>query len=506
MRVNNYLKVILLIPFLFVSIIFYFQTSFKELEAYSATFISISLTIATFSITFSFLQYQFSPYKSLLRSVSIKQLGFSYLTILIALTPLFTLFFNKNFVPIVSLFSIPILAYFTILLWIISKEESDPEILINRKFSSRRLNKFLIKFEKKNIATVREQEQFNFSKADETPMHSFIRAEYSPQILSDDPFYYANNVIAIALSNADLEVYEIVLDKFLKVIDIFLADERLKKRPLLFSVQKLIKNSFESLTHSTLNLTKSDIIHNRFLLKISIYLKGKALTHLQIQEPFVGMTSSLTEFAKEVSQKRNFEGVILVLSLFRELAQKGIYDSPQENSRMFENHLGVFPQQIKLIGQEAVKLNDSNILYRCLEELGYLGCSAIKNNQYHVGIECLDSLVQLGREVRASKMKCFWTRCSLEPIDHADERIWWMLSWVWRLEKGKQARWINSFETAYSRLRGYKRGIELIVENDEPTFKFNDSKEPHIESFLQERYSGEMNYSNFDNIKELKLY
>jgi hypothetical protein len=135
-----------------------------------------------------------------------------------------------------------------------------------------------------------------------------------------------------------------------------------------------------------------------------------------------------------------------------------------------------------------------------------LGCSAIKNNHRNVGIECLQSLVQLGREARAAKMRCFWTRCALEPVDHAEQRIWWMLSWVHRLEETDQNHWIATFEVAYSRLLGNQRTIKIKTENDKGIFVFEDSENPYIESFSEERFRRKIDYSNFEDLKEFRIY
>jgi hypothetical protein len=94
----------------------------------------------------------------------------------------------------------------------------------------------------------------------------------------------------------------------------------------------------------------------------------------------------------------------------------------------------------------------------------------------------------------------------LETIDHADERIWWMLSWVTHLDEKSQKQWVETFQTAYSRLRGFKREIEIAEENGNKGFRFKDSEEPYKESFSKDNYFKTVDYSDFNEIKEFKLY
>src|ERR1700722_6277154 len=136
-------KILLSIPFLAIGVLIHFFFKHANLESFDPSFISISLTIATFSISFSFLQYTFSPYKSLLRSITTRQLIFTYTTLIVALAPLAALVVNKSMVPDVSLVTIPLLTYNILLLWAIAYEECDPLFLLNRARKQKKLLEFL---------------------------------------------------------------------------------------------------------------------------------------------------------------------------------------------------------------------------------------------------------------------------------------------------------------------------------------------------------------------------
>jgi hypothetical protein len=500
-------KILLLLPFVLLSTFLLYKVDGKQMSNFITSFVSISLTIATFSISFSFLQYQFSPYKSLLKSTSKRQLIYSYITIFIALLPLFVLFIEKDYVPTVSLFVIPVLAYMLLFLLILSSEESNPKFLLKRKLRDKSISKFLKDFNEKTIEQSVQLKRLEFSKADETPMHDFGESKYQNVVLKNNPFDFINEVIDVSILNSDLDKFESTIEAFLALVSKIIYHKEVKNLDFKFKINKMINNSFDRLTLSISEQTNSKNIQNRFLEKVGVYLKERALKNEQTGEIHLNMIASLTSFAKKILETGNCDGSLFIVSLNRQLAQRGIYIPPtNQNDRFFELHLPAFPAQIKDIGQKAVALKNSDFLYRCLEELGYLGCTAIKNNSYQVGNECLQSLVQLGREARANNVKCFWRHCMLETIDHADERIWWMLSWVTHLDEKSQKRWVESFKTAYSRLRGYKREIEFVKVNERDGFRFKDSDEPHKESFSQESYYRTVDYSDFQEIKEFKLY
>lgn len=505
MEINNVLKIILLLPFVGLSILLLLQRDLRtSLESFYPAFITVSLTIATFSISFSFLQYQFSAYKALLRSISLRQMSFYYATIVIALTPLFILIFKKELVVVASFIALPILMYSTILLWVVAREESNPQILLRRKIDNKKsLTRFLERTHSQTIEYASKQSRFEFSKGDETPLHDIGHPEYYVMTVPENPFHLVNDVIELALENLDLDVFETALTEFLRLTDTAVEATQAQPLDFRFTVEHLIESSFERVMIGTLGLTKNSVVHNLFIVRVSEYLKSKALGQEQVRSPFLEMSRFLAQFAKEILSNNNRDGVILITSLFRQLAQKGIYDNSEKF--LFKQHLAIFPTHIKEIGNKAVQANDSDILYRCLEDLGFLGCSAIKHNHYDVGIECLQALVQLGREARVSNLKCFWTHCSLEPVDHAEQRIWWLLSWVHRLPEKEQERWIQSFETAYSRLRGFSTTIKIDKTGENAVVKFIDTKKPHIESFSEERFYREINYSDFSELKESKL-
>ncbi|MEJ2901674.1 hypothetical protein WAE58_04535 [Pedobacter panaciterrae] len=500
-------KLFLFIPFLTLMVASFIWADLPFLDRYTTSFITISLTIATFSITFSFLQYQFSPYKALLRSISVNHQSWCYALILIALIPIATLFIDKRYLVQASMFCIPILAYGVVMLPLISSEETNPKLLLERAMKLSRIQRFLKTYQTQEKREQDKQETLSFSITGEMPMHDYSTKYHSAPIWND-PFSLINSIIELALKNSDSVTYEQTIDQYFRLTNLCLENQRVDyKSGFRFSVNKLISDNFEIIASTVVSNTKSLPLQSLLIYKTGDFLKGKALSNQQTSAPFDDIAASLVGYVK-IQLSQNRDAAIYITSLFRQLAQKGIYNPPEEGAQpsMFNAHLIAYPNYIKTLGQHAIKEKNSDYLFRCLEELGYLGCTAVKNNHYQVIIECLQGIVQLGREARAGHLKCFWRHCALEAVDHAEERLHWMLSWLPRLPEQDRDLLARSFSTAFSRIHGSTHEISFQPTDDTPAIVFNNTKEPHIESYSQERYYRKVDYSDVSEIKEFKLY
>ena len=173
---------------------------------------------------------------------------------------------------------------------------------------------------------------------------------------------------------------------------------------------------------------------------------------------------------------------------------------------LYANRILSMISGIKMIGESAITIKNSDVVYRALEDLGYLGCTAVKKNELTAVTKCLQSIVQLGRESNANKLKCFWTHCALETVDHAEQRIYWMMTWISKTPAKDHEQYLRSFMTAYSRLSGKKTILSHNLEEGKSIFTIKKTEEDHIESISDGRYYRTVDYSNPNEVKELKLY
>jgi hypothetical protein len=498
-------KILSFIPFLIVILLVLNLVSIKDLTIYNIGFVSISITIATFSISFSLLQYQFSPYKALHRSMSRRQLIFSYLTIFTSLIPLFCLFYNLTYVPLAGLICIPILSYLIILLVVVANEETNPIILVKRKISTKKINQFIENFNLEDKKQIKEISELEFSKPDETPMHDYGETNFKLINIEENPFSLIYNSISITIQNNDIDKFVACLKMYFEAVDNIKKNKILEKYNLRNRIEKLLCISFEKICFQVCANAERKDFQNILVGTLCIYIKRKALTNEHNDITSRKFLSIICKNAETLLEYDNYDDALIIISTLRQICQKGLYNLPKDD--LFFNHrLTLYPGLIKQIGQKAINLKNSDFLFRCLEEIGYLGCTAVKLDNHIIGVSCLDSLVQLGRESRANELKCFWSSCALEPVDHADERIWWMLSWILKVDEINHKGWLRSFETAYARLYGKAREIKMEHDNGKAIFDFTDSKDPYVERFLNGNYQGKIDYSNFKELKESRLY
>lgn len=505
MKKNYKLKLLTLLPFILLSILLIYFANLKDLATYNIAFVSTGIGIATFSISFSFLQYQFSPYKALLRSISNRHLIYCYAVVFISVIPLINLIINKTYVPAAGIFCIPLLIYGAILLPIISIEECNPSLLMKMSLSRNNISRYLNEFKFVDKAAKEKSEKLEFEWPNETPLHN-VASKYNTNVISNDPFALLCNVVELALKNGDKKTYEQAITIYFILTDLCVNNEIVDYNSgSRFGINKQVSDTFEII------LTQVVAAKNIPLLSIIIYktgdfVKEKALRQQQATSPYDDLIDIMVKYAK-TALDNNPEFVIYISSLCRELSQKGIHDPETGERKMFFSlHLASFAKYITIIGQEAVLKKNSDVLYRCLEDLGFLGCTAVKKNHFNVIIECLQGLVQLGREARAAGVKCFWRHCSLDMTDHADQRIEWMVTWLPQVPEEDRGLLAESFGTAYSRLYGKKLIVSIEEIKGELGVKFTKSDEKHIENYADGKYRKTVDYSDFKEIKEFKLY
>jgi len=207
--------------------------------------------------------------------------------------------------------------------------------------------------------------------------------------------------------------------------------------------------------------------------------------------------------------------ILAPIVVARQITQKGVDEPPTTDKPigekpieelMFRHQLPQLTNVIKTIGHKAIEQKDTDILYRCLDAFGWLGCSAIKTDNQEVGKVCLRALCQLGRESRAAKLECFYSKCALEPWQHAEQRIGWILTWLPKLAEEVQKNWMRSIVEAYSRLHGFDVTIKIEQRNDKPFFGIEISKTPHTCGYSDLDGNRTVDYSGVNFLKDLELY
>lgn len=477
-------------------------------QDYEKVVLSINIAIAVFAVNFSFLQYQFLPYKSLLHSISRNHIVASVLVIVLAVFPIICLPFKQIPISAVLPIMIPIVAFASIALSVLARHEVNPKTLIQRFCSKKAMHSFLKQYSqtvKKHITDLKSSE---LSKPKDMPPHEW-EIQPIPHSQLRNPFDFLASLGLTAIKNSDIDTYVFALDETLKTKTLILNYVFDKDKFTSLDIREVFNqhanDTIKRLATASLEIDKSDTFAAKFLGTCALFLRRLAFDSQQTSGLFFSILLQMVEVSKELLRKGNRDSSLITIVIARQAAQRGI-DSPHPQNPLFDANLASLVEVIKTLGKEAIKLSNTEYLYRCLDALGWLGCSSVKKDHLEIGTACLQAIVQLGRETVPKKLECFWSHCALTPADHAFERLDWMLSWVKSLENSKREDWVKALSEAYSRLRGVEFDIKIESKNGKETIIKVESDRPFKASYIANGTFREVDYSDPDFLKDLKLY
>lgn len=505
---TKYKLIVMLLPFAVISMLLGYYGWGGDLKSFEPTLVTVTITVAIFAVNFAFLEYQFSPYRSVMRAVSTRQVLASVSVMILALLPIIILVLNNLWLSTTAIIVIPLVASASVLLSIIARTEANPTVQLYREFSNSAIIDFVKKFAHDVENHLLEIKQMELSKPKDMPMHEWS-LRTSPQVRNNDPFNHFASIGHVAIQNADILIFQQVVQRMLEVLRLIHEykhqdGEIVKGHEVNAVINQHAEQIMTRLAIASYEFDKSGLFAIKFLELCDLFIRKLCIERLQTSKLAFFIMKCMLIVTKPLISKGNSDHALIAVITARQAAQKGIDDSPN-GDQFFSLNMVFYPSLIKTLGQEAIKFKDTDYLYRCFDALGWLGCSAIEARDYDVSKSCLQGLVQLGRESRAAKLECFWTHCLIEPSDHAFERIGWMASWVASIEEEKQKFWIELFNEAYSRLCGTTYSMKIEGKDNKKNITLIDSKVPHIFSYSTELVGREVDYSDYSFVKEYDL-
>jgi hypothetical protein len=275
----------------------------------------------------------------------------------------------------------------------------------------------------------------------------------------------------------------------------------------------LVTSQLELMAESAAEFDKSGFLLARILDQCELYLNRQ----LQKDWPSANSVSYVLGYSVDVGKKlitRGYadEAKISLISI-RRFAQRGLYrisesnDEPlaHMNSAFFDHTLSNISYKMRSLGSEAIKMGDSEFLFRVLESFGWLGCSAIKLKVHYTATACARALSQLGREAKAANLSCHWDKCALLPNQHAEERLDWMLGCVEIDDKAEA--WTGFLSSAYSRLLGINLTISKTTDSaGKARWLKTVGAAPWQQTYYQGSHSMVVDYSDPTMLRDLELY
>ena len=489
-----------------------------SLEEFRPSLLTVIFAVTTFSVMFSMGGFNASAYRQFHSGIPPRLLAACVVLLAVALGPLTVLVFSPHlFVP-VCLVVLPILIVAGAALLGLGRLETDPDILLHRLCSLKALERHLRAIAPKVAVKIAETKALALSKPGDQPMHEFswhlaVRPE------RDDPLTQLATLGLLAIQHGDLAAFSGVVSRFLDFLeladDIKFSKTDTDEYRIRAEFRSQIFDAFHRVTLA-LQRDKGTVSFARVAIDtLAEYVVNKTKSRKQTSDHTFAALNLMKTLAKHCYESGSSHEMRIPVIVARLIVQKGLDDPPPKvagqdvpaDAILFNHSLAGLTHVIKRAGNYAIAQSDTELLYRCFEAFGWLGCSAVKHLNVTVGTACLRALSQLGREVRAKGLECFWSSCPLRPEDHAFEQIQHITTWLSPMTDEQRPRWTGLIEAALSRLSG--KETEIILErraDGKHWININTSEKDHVEGFMMNAGSREVNYADFTFLKDLELH
>jgi hypothetical protein len=490
----------------------------EQLEPFRASFLTITFAVATFSVAFSMGAFNASAYRRFHQGFPARLLWACIGLLSTALVPLAVLVLRPGSFISTSLFLLPSLTVGGALLLEIGRRETDPITLVERLCSLRKIRKHLHSVVPKLDTKIAETKALQLSKVEDRPTHEFDWHLPLP-LRKDEPLNRLATLGLLAIEQGDLYAFGCVVRRSLQALD--LAENFAPQKTVAGDYKirsELREQVFEALQRMTLGLqqNKGTVSLARVAIDtLAEFVVDKTKDHKQTEDITFSALHLMETLARHCYESGSTAEIRVPIIVARQIVQKGVDDPPTTAAGQeapieqfeFRHRLPQLTNCIKRLGTYAIDKSDTEFLYRCFDAFGWLGCSAVKQKDPGTATACLRALCQLGREVRAKGLECFWARCPLRPEAHAAERIDWVASWIARIPAEDREHWIALCDCAYSRLIGRETTLKFGEDsNGKVSREWQHSEEKHIESYMMQAGARDVDYSDFTFLKDLEMH
>jgi hypothetical protein len=478
--------------------------------------VGVTMALAIFAINFSFVAFQLAPYRQLLRGPSPTHLLAALGLVIIALLPLIGSLCSTETTGRLAAAVTPLLAYGTIFLVVLGLREAEPDRVLATKASDTALDRFARQFELAAREQIKALQQLDFEADLPTddrfppPTHEIFH-RVPPPPLKDDPFEICVRTVEASIKADDAAVFTPSVERLLYLL------ERL--RSYSYKDSDGI-NGWEvaaaGTTHGVAALNRvaellgsseaSGVLVSRFTDIVARHVRQAGFDGQATSERVISLFMTGVAISKrKIERDSDGAGVIGLLLAARKVCDQTLRSLDREQDQFGDHSLAAYPAGVRAIGEAAIEQGDSDLLFRCMETLSWIGCAAVRFGGRETGLRAAGGLVQLGRMARYARLECPWPRCTLTPFQHVRERLAWMVTWIPKADNPHQ--WLEPLSTAFSRLDGYEKKLRLNEETDPLDVEFvpNEERKPHQESFFAEGGTRTLDYSDEGMLKDQVL-
>lgn len=487
-----------------------------SLKEVGGNLLTITFALASFSVMFSMSAFSSSPYRQFHRRFPRYLLWGCVFVLVIALVPLVVRVLAPSVFFAACLLLLPLLSIAGVSLLEIVRRETDPLNLLERLCSVKIMQGYLISLVPEIADRINETEALKLSQPADRPNHEW--GWHLPVLpRQEDNVTHLATLGLMAIQQGDLYSFARIVKRSLEVINTAETMQIGNTSAPDYRIRRALREHvFDGLQRMVLSLQRDKgtaSLARVALDTLAEFIVSKARTKQQTEDICFTALRLMEDLARHCYECGSRSEVRVPLIVARQIVQKGVDDPPHapvEEGTAFNEFFFRLPQLIgtvQRLGSFAIERRDTNYLYLCLDAFCWLGCSAVKQKDIGVTTACLRAISQLGREARASSLECHWDRCALRPEDHASERIDWIASWVCQMPAEARSRWIELLNSAASRLRGYQVEFEFQqTPSGEPRICKRQLEEKHVEGYFLDAGSRQVDYSDFEFLKDLELH
>ncbi|TSA23884.1 hypothetical protein D4R71_07910 [bacterium] len=503
-----------------IEILIILGTKSLEVNEITSWLLGINFSVAFFSLNFTFFGYQLSKYKAIYDKITNRQWFNIYVIIILPFLPIITYLIYPVLWGKLSLWILPVVFWSAIDNAKLTAIYLTPDNYLKQKIN----NKSIRDYFKRLAIEIEKEELFHQKYLDnvenfQIPMHEM---DFDPGILGcekNDLWDSLTVIIKCSIVNNDYPVFRKSINSALMLLT---SSYNYKHKPTNdYKINSAIRKISRKRLKSIINRVNNDDIEGIFLQSISNELCTFIMNDVKLMKPLSDVisivSSDITMIGQSLLSSKNPKEPIKILNTLHAVAELTIMRLNKEKKDNKEISLdsynvSSYAYYIKDLAITSLDTKDYHFTHRCMETLSYLGCNAAKSKSRKTVAATFECLVQIGRVARSKNIGCFWHRCIIPIVKHAEEFMGHILTWtISDIDENGSFFLKHCAENAYSRIRGVK--CEIIPKSNlHPKYWIteltkNGEKIKHVETLSgMYGYSGSLDYSDFSNLQEYVLH
>lgn len=482
--------------------------------------LGINFSIALFSVNFTFFGHQLSQYKAIYTEVTSRQWFNIVLLLTLPFLPLIIFLFEPAIFGLVALLILPILIFSAFDNAELTSSYLNPRDIIVKNINDKTISKYLFTLSKEVEKEATEHEAYLANRDKfQIPSHAYAFEPGTLGIENDDLWDFISVLAKVAIENHDYPVFRNSINAALKLalssysFTAKSGDNRNYR--LQGGINYITRNRLKSIIKNVADVDDGGVFLQSLSSELCDFLTKQETLADPCSEIARVISYDVVWMGKKALELKTTAEPSKVLNTIHRVAELSIYRLEKEdnkNNNLDKYNISTYAYDIKELGVAALNSGNSHFAYRCMETLSYLGCNAAKIKSTQTIVAVLESIVQIGRVAKNLEIGCFWSRCLIPAESHAEEFMGHILTWLIQDNSSDGSFYMKEYvEQSYSRLRGVKCVIKP-KSNLSPKFwieerEVNSQKITHIERESgMYGYNGEMDYSDFSNLKEYVLH